>query len=141
MFSNFFILFPVKSDFHLELKCNCKKVFAMMFVRVSRIFIKANEFSIKYPVIRGMVSYGTIWPSGCFLQQIIAGDERFDCYRAARFSLYGCFYVAPTINVWLTIARTLWPKNDIKSALIKVGVPVNFSKLNIMHFFTLKFCC
>lgn len=106
-----------------------------MFMRISRVFIKANEFSIKYPVIRGMVSYGTIWPSGCFLQQIIAGDEKFDYYRAARFSLYGCFYVAPTINVWLTIARTLWPKNDLKSAVIKVSLPAGFIKLKVMNFY------
>lgn len=85
-----------------------------------QIFNKCSRFSLKYPVIRGMVSYGTIWPTGCFLQQIIAGDEEFDYSRAIRFSLFGCFYVAPTINTWLTIAKTIWPNNDFKSAVTKV---------------------
>lgn len=98
----------------------CSNVEVKMFGKVSRVFNSVNEFSMKYPVVRGMVSYGTIWPTGCFLQQIVAGDEKFDYSRAARFSFFGCFYVAPTINTWLTIARTIWPKNDIKSAVIKV---------------------
>ncbi len=92
-----------------------------MYSKLLQILGNINEFSVKYPVIRGMVSYGTIWPTGCFLQQIIAGDEQFDYNRAARFSIFGCFYVAPTINAWLTIARTIWPKNNLKSAVIKVN--------------------
>lgn len=93
-----------------------------MFSKIIQTFNKVYDFSIKYPVIRGMVSYGTIWPTGCFLQQIIAGEEKFDYSRAARFSFFGCFYVAPTINIWLTIAGRIWPKNDIKSAMIKVSL-------------------
>lgn len=88
---------------------------------IRKVFHKISEFSLRYHVIRGMVSYGTIWPTGCLLQQVFHGDEQFDFARAARFSVFGCFYVAPTINTWLTIARTLWPKNDIKSAVIKVS--------------------
>lgn len=81
---------------------------------------KIEDFSIKYPVSRGMVAYGVIWPSGCILQQVIAKDDEFDYKRAARFAFFGCFYVAPTINVWMTIARTIWPKSDLKSAISKV---------------------
>ena len=103
---------------------------------ITRTLRKINELSLKYHVIRGMVSYGTIWPTGCLLQQIVNGDEHFDFARAARFSVFGCFYVAPTINTWLTIARTLCPKNDIKSALIKV------SKGDILIFYDIisRFC-
>lgn len=91
----------------------------MIFKLLPR-FNKLNDFSVKYPVLRGMISYGTVWPTGCFLQQIIAGDEEFDYQRAARFFLFGCFYVAPTISVWLHIARKIWPRNDIKSSITKV---------------------
>ncbi|XP_065200818.1 PXMP2/4 family protein 4-like isoform X2 [Planococcus citri] len=84
-----------------------------------------------------MVSYGTIWPSGCFLQQIIAGDEEFDFRRAARFSVFGCFYVAPTINVWLRLANKLWPKNDFKSAVTKAVVEqVSYTPFAMVSFYT-----
>ena len=92
-----------------------------MVTKIVNVFHRINEFSLRHHVIRGMASYGVIWPTGCLLQQVVSGDEKFDFARAARFSMFGCFYVAPTINTWLTIARTLWPKNDIKSALIKVS--------------------
>ncbi|XKL68406.1 hypothetical protein PGB90_003897 [Kerria lacca] len=83
-----------------------------------------------------MVSYGTIWPTGCFLQQIIAGEEKFDYSRAARFSFFGCFYVAPTINIWLTIAGRIWPKNDIKSAMIKAIVEqISYTPFAMVSFY------
>ena len=78
------------------------------------VFHRIHEFSLKYPVVRGMASYATIWPAGCLLQQTMAGDEHFDFARAIRFSIYGCFYFAPIYGLWLRIAKTLWPKVHVR---------------------------
>lgn len=87
---------------------------------MTTVFARMVKFSIAYPVTRGMVSYAVIWPTGCLIQQMAFGDEKFDFARAARFGLFGAFYVAPTLNAWLTVARYLYPKNDLRSAIIKV---------------------
>lgn len=88
---------------------------------MTTIFARIVKFSITYPVTRGMASYAVIWPTGCLIQQMAFGDDKFDFTRAARFGLFGAFYVAPTLNIWLTIARYLYPKNDLRSAIIKVS--------------------
>lgn len=86
------------------------------------ILTKVIEFSVKYPVTRGMASYAVIWPLGSVIQQTMAGVEEYDYAKIARFCLYGSCYVAPTLHTWLRIARHLWPKNDLPSALKKVSI-------------------
>lgn len=90
-------------------------------MKMTTVFARIVKFSIAYPVTRGMASYSVIWPTGCLLQQIAFGDDEFDFARAARFGFFGAFYVAPTLNAWLTVARYLYPKNDLRSAIIKVS--------------------
>lgn len=29
----------------------------------------------KYPVVRGMISYGIMWPTSCFIQQTLEGKR------------------------------------------------------------------
>jgi hypothetical protein len=76
-----------------------------------------------------MASYAVIWPTGCLIQQVAFGDDEFDLARAARFGLFGAFYVAPTLNAWLTVARYLYPKNDLRSAIIKVSLYILHSRI------------
>ncbi|CAH0720838.1 unnamed protein product, partial [Brenthis ino] len=78
----------------------------------------------KYPVVRGMISYGIMWPTSCFIQQTLEGkrfdsDNNYDWLRCARFGLYGSCYVAPTLYSWLTIANIMWPGTSVKAALFK----------------------
>ncbi|CAK1552039.1 unnamed protein product [Leptosia nina] len=79
--------------------------------------------TLKHPLLRGMASYGVIWPVSSFIQQTFEGrnfeDNSYDWLRCARFGLYGSCYVAPTLYTWLTIASTVWPATTLKSALIK----------------------
>lgn len=91
-------------------------------MKMTKVFARIVKFSIAYPVTRGMASYAVIWPTGCLIQQMAFGDNEFDLTRAARFGLFGAFYVAPTLNAWLTVARYLYPKNDLRSAIIKVSL-------------------
>nr|CAD7397779.1 unnamed protein product [Timema poppensis] len=49
----------------------------------------------------------------------IAGNKQLDYMQAGRFCLFGCFFVAPTLHTWLTLARSMWPAMNIKTAIIK----------------------
>lgn len=79
------------------------------------------EFSNKYPVSRGMATYAISWPLGSIIQQQLEGRETYDFGRTARFFLYGSFYVAPTLNLWMSIARYLWPQSTLAAAVTKVS--------------------
>lgn len=98
-----------------------------------RIFwIKFREVSQKYPVVRGMASYAVIWPSGCLIQQKLLGKDELNYIQALRFSLYGGFFVAPTLYGWLKIAHYFWPKTTFRSAITKVN-----NKININNYYYL----
>lgn len=86
------------------------------------IYGKLREVSQKYPIVRGMASYTVIWPTGSLLQQKISGSEELNYIQALRFSLYGGFFVAPTLYCWLRCSSYFWPKSDIKSAITKALV-------------------
>lgn len=92
------------------------KLFAMSTVS------KILAFSKKYPVTRGIASYAVIWPIGSLVQQTLAGEEKYDYGKVGRFCLYGSCYVAPTLYCWLKIATTIWPLNNLRSALTKVSL-------------------
>lgn len=90
--------------------------------RMRVILVKFREISQKYPIVRGMASYSIIWPTGCLLQQKITGKEEFNFTEALRFSLYGGFYVAPTLYCWIKCSSYFWPKANLKSAITKVCI-------------------
>uniref|UniRef100_A0A1A9X1D5 Uncharacterized protein n=1 Tax=Glossina brevipalpis TaxID=37001 RepID=A0A1A9X1D5_9MUSC len=79
---------------------------------------------IKYPVIRGMVSYSCIWPTSSLIQQTIEGKtwENYDWWRVLRFSLYGGFFVAPTLYSWIKVSSAMWPQTTLATALSKAAV-------------------
>ncbi|XP_012241995.1 mpv17-like protein [Bombus impatiens] len=83
------------------------------------IFIKIREVSKKYPIVRGMVSYAVIWPTGSLIQQKLTGHDELNYMQALRFSLYGGFFVAPTLYCWMRCSSYFWPKSDLKSAITK----------------------
>lgn len=81
-------------------------------------------FTNRHPVVRGMISYATIWPTSCILQQTIAGKnvENYDWIQALRFSLYGGLFTAPTLYAWVRISTMIWPKTNLKTAVTKVSI-------------------
>ena len=85
-------------------------------------FVKFRVVTQKYPVVRGIASYSVIWPVGSLLQQKIAGKDELNYAQALRFSLYGGFFVAPTLYAWLKCASYIWPRSDLRSAITKVSV-------------------
>lgn len=97
---------------------------------------KIVDFSNKYPVSRGMVTYAISWPLGSIIQQHLEGREKYDWWRTTRFLLYGSLYVAPTLNLWMTIAKSLWPQSTLTAAITKAIVEqVTYTPFAMTSFF------
>ncbi|XP_046744495.1 mpv17-like protein [Diprion similis] len=86
------------------------------------ILLKFREVTTKYPIVRGMASYTVIWPAASLLQQKFISNQELNYMQALRFSLYGGFFVAPTLFCWIKFASYIWPKNDLKSGIVKALV-------------------
>ncbi|KAJ8985048.1 hypothetical protein NQ317_016959 [Molorchus minor] len=88
------------------------------------IFSRISTFVKQHPVIRGMISYGTIWPTSCIIQQTMTGKtwENYDWMQALRFSLYGCFFTAPTLYGWIRISTLIWPTTNLRTSIQKAIV-------------------
>lgn len=109
----------------------CSRIIRLeMGIRV--ILFKFREVSHKYPVVRGMAAYSVIWPAGCLIQQKLISKEELNYLQALRFSIYGGFFVAPTLYGWLTIATRMWPQVTFKSAITKVTSVWNHFHFHIM---------
>lgn len=90
--------------------------------------MKFREVASKYPVVRGMASYSVIWPVASCIQQKVTGKDHIDPMQALRFSIYGGFFVAPTLYCWLKFAARVWPHCNLRSAVTKVC----HAKLNLI---------
>lgn len=88
---------------------------------MTNVWSRIATFTHKYPLTRGMMSYACIWPLGSCVQQKIQGKENLDYWRAFRFSLYGCCFVAPTLYTWMTVAGYLFPRPGLRSGICKVS--------------------
>uniref|UniRef100_A0A182JSM5 Mpv17-like protein n=1 Tax=Anopheles christyi TaxID=43041 RepID=A0A182JSM5_9DIPT len=77
----------------------------------------------RYPVVRGMITYSLLWPTGCLIQQKISGKklDELDWKKCWRFFFYGGFIVAPSLYCWIRVASIMWPNQNLKSAIAKVG--------------------
>ncbi|ETN63133.1 hypothetical protein AND_005161 [Anopheles darlingi] len=75
----------------------------------------------RFPVVRGMITYSCLWPTGCFIQQKLSGKKlnEIDWNKCWRFFFYGGFIVAPTLYGWIRLASIMWPRQDLKSAIAK----------------------
>ncbi|KAL1140633.1 hypothetical protein AAG570_000563 [Ranatra chinensis] len=97
---------------------------------------KVVEFTHRYPVTRGMASYAVIWPLGSLIQQTVEGREKYDLWRTARFSFYGSCYVAPTLNMWMHVAKHMWPQNTIGAAVAKAAVEqISYTPFAMVSFY------
>ncbi|XP_059054303.1 mpv17-like protein isoform X1 [Achroia grisella] len=88
------------------------------------VFSKLRVAFKKYPLLRGMASYGVIWPISSLIQQSFEGRDidNYDWWRTARYGFYGSCYVAPTLYTWLTVANMMWPGSTIRAGLIKTFI-------------------
>lgn len=97
----------------------------LQFFKMS-VLSRFAAFTNRHPVVRGMISYATIWPTSCIIQQTIAGKsiDNYDWMQALRFSLYGGLFTAPTLYAWVRVATMVWPKTNLKTGVTKVRVAV-----------------
>ncbi|XP_058442677.1 mpv17-like protein [Malaya genurostris] len=81
----------------------------------------ARVFFNRYPVARGMLTYSLMWPTGCLVQQTIAGTDwrNYDWNKCFRFFIYGGFIVAPSLYCWIRLASLMWPAQSLRSAIAK----------------------
>lgn len=93
-----------------------------MAVVLSKMFISTIT---KSPLLRGMAAYGILWPVSSLVQQSASGNYSskgyYDWATVARFGLYGGLFMAPALYGWIRITSRLWPKNDLRTAIIKVS--------------------
>ncbi|XP_037816613.1 protein sym1 isoform X2 [Lucilia sericata] len=92
--------------------------------KMSMLLQKFKVLITKYPIVRGMISYSFIWPTSSLIQQTFEGKRwgNYDWWRVLRFSLYGGFFVAPTIYGWFKISSAMWPQTSLKTAVMKAAV-------------------
>ncbi|XP_044753339.1 mpv17-like protein isoform X4 [Coccinella septempunctata] len=81
-------------------------------------------FTNRHPIVRGMISYATIWPVSNIIQQSLAGKQfdSLDWNQVAQFAFFGSFYVAPSLYAWVRISSVIWPQNNFKTGVIKAVV-------------------
>ncbi|XP_058442678.1 mpv17-like protein [Malaya genurostris] len=89
---------------------------------MSLIFVR-NVFK-SYPLVKGMITYSVIWPSGSLIQQTIEGKDwrTFNYRQCLNFALFGTFFVAPTLYGWVKISSQMWPTMNLKTGVIKAIV-------------------
>lgn len=76
------------------------------------------------PRIRGWVTH-THSQCHCLIESEPPVYPFFSCrspFRAvvfSRFSLFGGFFMGPTVYAWMRLASVMWPRRDIRSSLCK----------------------
>jgi len=82
----------------------------------------------KFPVSKGMAAYAVLWPSSDLCRQLaVKGnqkDENFqlDIPRLLRFSLFGSFWVAPSLYLWVKLSGNIIKGSSIGSAALKAFI-------------------
>lgn len=94
------------------------------------VLSKCIEFTSRHPILRGVLTYGALWPTSSIIQQTIAGKrwDDYDWMKALRFCIWGALFVAPTLYCWIRISNVLFPVNNLKSSIKKVSVRFTYSK-------------
>lgn len=83
----------------------------------SKIFKASN-----HGLVRGVAIYSVTWSASSIIQQSLehSGNKDIDWQQAAKFSMYGGLYVAPTLFAWMRFASYVWPSMTITSHITKV---------------------
>lgn len=86
------------------------------------MFKQFIAFTNKHKIVRGILSYGTLWPCGSLIEQTLIEKrniQTYDWVKCLKFSLFGAFFMGPTLYVWMRLATVMWPKTGVKSSLCK----------------------
>ncbi|XP_043071952.1 mpv17-like protein isoform X4 [Drosophila grimshawi] len=91
-----------------------------------------------HPMTRGIVTYALMWPTGSLIQQTMEGRNlrTYDWARAARFSLFGGLYVAPSIYGWVRLTSAMWPQTNLRIGIVKaITEQISYGPFACVSFF------
>jgi len=88
---------------------------------------KINNFFIRHPFLRGMVSYTIMWPAANLMHQTRDKSRtNYDLWEAARYGAVGVTFVLPVYYTWLKNINRLIPATDWKTCIKKVILEQTF---------------
>ncbi|KAJ2941468.1 hypothetical protein O0L34_g14514 [Tuta absoluta] len=92
----------------------------------------------KYPVLRGMISYGIMWPFCSLAQEYIEFGVKFseaNWPRAARFGFFGAFFMAPVFYGWMKFTQPLFPKRTLLTCVERAALEqVSYTPFALCYF-------
>lgn len=103
--------------------------------------IRAKVFNLpsQFPLLRGMLSYSIIWPTCSVVQEYIEHGttiENCDWVRAARYSIFGTFFMAPVFYGWMKYISPFFKGKSLKIALTRALIEqVSYSPCAMAYFF------
>ncbi|XP_013098112.1 uncharacterized protein LOC106080998 [Stomoxys calcitrans] len=89
---------------------------------LTRVFRTFSEFTHKHQILRGMISYGILFPCGSLAEQTLVEKRNFRTYdwnKCLKFCLFGVCFNGPALYMWMRVAAVMWPRTDIKSSMCK----------------------
>ncbi|KAL5276318.1 hypothetical protein ACFFRR_001889 [Megaselia abdita] len=87
----------------------------------STLFSRLRHIIATKPMVRGMISYSILWPTGSLLQQTMENKKfgDYDWKRVLRYSMYGSLYVAPTLHYFMRLTSHMWPVISLRTGIYK----------------------
>ncbi|XP_063834479.1 mpv17-like protein [Ostrinia nubilalis] len=106
---------------------------------MSGLLTKVLRLPVQFPLVRGMLSYAIIWPSCSIVQEYLEHGTRLsnaNWARAARFSFFGTFFMAPVFYGWMKYSSRFFKRKDLITAISRAAVEqVSYSPLAMAYFF------
>ncbi|XP_072932809.1 mpv17-like protein [Epargyreus clarus] len=106
---------------------------------MSGILTKVRGLPSQFPLIRGMVSYAIIWPTCSVVQEYIEHGttiQNANWSRAARFGIFGTFFMAPVFYSWLKYSGRFFKRKTLRTAITRAVLEqVSYSPLAMAYFF------
>ncbi|EDS38211.1 conserved hypothetical protein [Culex quinquefasciatus] len=60
-----------------------------------------------HPIVKGMVTYSILWPTGSIIQQTMDGKNwrTYNYRQSLNFAIFGTFFVAPSLYGWAIVEQ------------------------------------
>ncbi|CAK1594563.1 unnamed protein product [Parnassius mnemosyne] len=106
---------------------------------MSGILTKVRRLPVQFPLLRGMLSYAVIWPTCSVLQEYLEHGttvENADWARAARFGIFGTFFMAPLFYNWMKYTSRFFKGKTLGSAVTRAVIEqISYSPVAMAYFF------
>ncbi|KAG6449079.1 hypothetical protein O3G_MSEX005843 [Manduca sexta] len=103
------------------------------------ILTKVLHIPAQFPLVRGMLSYAIIWPTCSVTQEYLADGtsiENADWARAARYSFFGTFFMAPVFYNWMKYTSRFFKRRTLLECIKRAAIEqISYSPLAMAYFF------